>query len=422
MGMKILIFTMGSRGDVQPYVALGRALAARGHQVTLSCSQGFDDMIEAAGLTPAPLSIDIRALLESPEIKEALASFSAKIRAWRQFKPLMRKLLDETWEVARDVKPDLLLYHPKSGAAQHIAEALKIPGVATTLQPGFAETREFPQFLLPGMKLGGFANRLSHRAFAWLTYWSQSGFQKRWREETLGLAAPYPRDFFTGYDPAGGALPRLHGYSRHLQPKPADWGEGERITGYWFSESPEDWTPPEALARFLDAGQPPVYIGFGSMPSSDVERTSLAVTGALKLSGRRGILATGWGGLEDVVADEDIHVLERAPHAWLFPRCSAVVHHGGAGTTHEGLRWGRPSILCPLGVDQPYWGQRVKALGVGPAPIPQKALTAERLAQALEAAHKPAIERRAAEMAEAMSQEGGAAEAAAIVEQCGALP
>lgn len=420
--MKVLIFTMGSRGDVQPYVALGQALALRGHEVTLSCSQGFDRLIEAAGLTPAPLSIDIRALLDSPEIQEALDSFTAKIRAWRQFKPLMRQLLDESWQVARDVGPDALVYHPKSGAAQHFAEALKIPAIATTLQPGFAETREFPQFLLPGMKLGGFANRLSHRAFGWLAYWSQSGFQKRFREDTLGLNTAYPRNFFDGYHPAGRTMPRLHGYSRHLQPKPADWGARECITGYWFSEAEPDWTAPEDLVRFLEAGPPPVYIGFGSMPSRDVECTTRAVLSALKLSGRRGILATGWGGLKNLGQDESIHVLERAPHAWLFPHCSAVVHHGGAGTTHEGLRWGRPSILCPMGVDQPYWGYRAERLGVGPAPVPQRKLTAERLAQALEAAHSPNIERRAAAMAEAMAQEGGAAEAAAIVEQSCTLP
>lgn len=420
--MKILIFTMGSRGDVQPYVALGQALSARGHDVTLSCSQGFDEMIRTAGLTPAPLSIDIRALLESPEIQEALTSFKAKIRAWRRFKPLMRSLLDETWEVARDAGPDLLIYHPKSGAAQHIAEALGIPAIATTLQPGFAETNEFPQFLLPGMKLGGFANRMSHRAFGWLTCWSQVGFQKRWRRETLGLTTPYPRDFFAGYDPAGRALPRLHGYSRHIQPKPTDWGPGEEITGYWFSKAESGWAAPDALTGFLESGPPPVYIGFGSMPSSDAERTTRAVTGALKLSGRRGILATGWGGLEDLSGHPDIHVLERAPHAWLFPRCSAVVHHGGAGTTHEGLRWGRPSVLCPLGVDQPYWGRRVEALGAGPAPLAQKHLTAERLAQALDEAHTPAVRARAEELGEALRAEPGAQGAAEIVERSFAQP
>ncbi len=415
--MKILIFTMGSRGDVQPYVALGGALAERGHAVTLSCAQGFDSMITAAGLTPAPLSIDVRALLEQPEIKEAITSFTGKIRAWRRFKPMMRQQLDDMWRIAQDSAPDLLLYHPKGAAAQHFAEALQIPAIATSLQPGFVETAAFPQFLMPGLKLGAFANRLSHRALDLLTYWGQSGFQKRWREETLGLTTPYPRDFFAGYDPVGRRLPRLHGYSRHLQPKPADWSAREKITGYWFSQAEADWTPPEDLARFLAAGPPPVYIGFGSMPSRDAERTTRAVTGALRLCARRGILATGWDGLESLTQDKDILVLERAPHSWLFPRCSAVVHHGGAGTTHEGLRWGRPSILCPLGMDQPYWGRRVESLSVGPKPVPQKHLNASKLAKALDQAHSPTIERRAAEMAEAMAQEGGAAEAAAIVEE-----
>jgi sterol 3beta-glucosyltransferase len=137
---------------------------------------------------------------------------------------------------------------------------------------------------------------------------------------------------------------------------------------------------------------------------------------ALRLSGRRGLLASGWGGLEDAGRSESVFALEGAPHDWLFPRCAAIVHHGGAGTTHEALRWGRPSVICPFGVDQPFWGRQVNRLGAGPKPVAQKRLTAERLAGAIVQALDPAVAARAAEIGAAMRREGGADAAAAIVE------
>lgn len=415
--MNILIFTMGSRGDVQPYVALGAALRDLGHGVTVSTGQGFDDMIEAAGLSAAPLSVDIRALIESPDAQAALHSFSGKIKAWRSFKPLMRRQYDDMWRVAGEVRPELFIYHPKGSAAQLIAEVQRVPAVATSLQPAFVPTEAFPVIFAPAANLGPVGNRLSHRFFNSLVAWGQANSFGDWGKEVLGLAVSGRRDFFEGYDPKGRDLPRLHGYSKHMVPKPGDWPDREQITGYWFSEAARDWRPPQSLSDFLSAGPPPVYVGFGSMPAEDAERQTRIVIDALKLSGRRGVLATGWGGLKARADSDDIHLLESAPHSWLFPRCSAVVHHGGAGTTHEGLRWGRPSVVCPLTVDQPFWGRRVKALGAGPAPIPQKRLTATRLTQALEDAHQPEIQARASEIGEAMQFENGAQKAAEVISE-----
>jgi sterol 3beta-glucosyltransferase len=415
--MNILIFTMGSRGDVQPYVCLGAALRRLGHDVTISTGQGFDEMIEAQGMISAPISLNFRDLIALPEMQDALRSLSGKIRAWRSFGKLIRRHYDDMWAISQAVKPDLFLYHPKGFAAQHIAEAQQVSAVATTLQPAFVPTAEFPLIFLPFPGLGRFGNSLSHKLFAGLMNWGQSSSMKRWRSETLGLKSPYPGDFFAGYDPAGRVLPRLHGYSRHIVPKPADWSAREDITGYWFEEPANDWKPPEALVRFLNTGPPPVYVGFGSMPAEDAEQQTRIVIEALRTVGRRGILATGWGGLKDLPHSENIHMLDAAPHSWLFPHCSTVVHHGGAGTTHEGLRWGRPSVICPLSVDQPYWGRRVMALGAGPAPLPQKRLKAANLAKAIETAHDPAIRTRAEQIGAAIRAEGGADAAAAIIDR-----
>lgn len=415
--MRILILTLGSRGDVQPYVALGAALWARGHDVIVSTGRGFEAMIEARGLAAAPLSDDVREMIQTPEIQAALRTFSGKIRAWRASKGLFRRQLDEMWAVAQEVRPDIILYHhPKGLAAQHIAEALQIIAVPTALIPAYIPTAAFPSPGLPFGDLGHIGNRMSHKVVVGLMHRLLSGQIGRWRRERLGLAEKGPQDLFGGYCPQRKTVPRLHGFSRQLVPAAEDWGKREKVTGYWFSEPTAGWQPPPALARFLEAGPPPVYVGFGSMPGEDAARLTQNVIDALRAARKRGVLATGWGGLAQVEDAERVHFLESAPHDWLFPRCAAVVHHGGAGTTHEGLRWGRPSIICPVFGDQPFWGQRVAATGAGPLPLPQKRLTAETLSEALKATEAPEMRRRAAEIGEALRAEHGAAGAAAEVD------
>jgi len=413
--MRILISTFGTRGDVQPYVALGVALRAMGHDVTVSTGQGFDDMIAAYGLTPAPATIDYRALLDTPEAQAALRTFSGKVKALTAFKRHILQQLDDMWRIAQDVQPDAIVYHAKAHASQHIAEKLGIIAIPTALQPLLVPTQAFPCILLPFGDLGPKGNLYSHQFLNWVMTAVQRPMLKKWCQERLGLSGEITRFILDGYDPSGRPVPRLHGYSRHLVPKPKDWSENEHITGYWSLPPEEAWQPPEDLALFLQAGDPPVYIGFGSMPAQNARAQTLIVLNTLHQTGQRAVLATGWGGLESIATSDAIHVLEAAPHSWLFPRCSAIVHHGGAGTTHEALLWGRPSLVCPVGADQPFWGRRIAKLGLGPEPIPQRRLTRAALAEALIALKDPAMIARAGEMSAAMRAEGGALEAANLV-------
>ncbi|HUF26315.1 MAG TPA: glycosyltransferase, partial [Gemmatimonadaceae bacterium] len=183
-------------------------------------------------------------------------------------------------------------------------------------------------------------------------------------------------------------------------------------------DRPADWKPPAALKRFLASGEPPVYVGFGSMAGRDPQRVTGIVIDALQSVGLRGVLATGWGGLTSDGLPDTMFPLGDVPHDWLFPRMTAVVHHGGAGTTAAGLRAGRPTVICPFFGDQPFWGWRVHELGVGSEPIPQKKLTAGRLAAALrQVTALPVIRRNADALGDKIRSEDGVANAIAVVEQ-----
>lgn len=210
---------------------------------------------------------------------------------------------------------------------------------------------------------------------------------------------------------------RLYPYSPAVIPTPADWDANSIATGYWFLEQTDEWTPDPALLRFLAAGPAPVYVGFGSMPAEDATAKTRVVLEALAEAGLRGVLATGWGGLSAAEVPDSVFTLDAAPHDWLFTRMAAVVHHGGAGTTGAGLRAGVPTVICPFFGDQPFWGRRVAALGVGPAPIAQKKLTAERLAAALRSATgDPEIRSRAAALSATIRREDGIGRAIEAIE------
>lgn len=400
--MNILILALGSRGDVQPYVALGGALVAAGHRVTLAAPKGYDAMIEAAGIAPAPLPVDFQTLLQQPELQAAMTSLTGWFKAYRWASEIMADQLSEMWRVGLALSPDLILYHYKGAMGPYLGRRLGVPAVPVPLQPGFAPTGEYPQFLLGRRSHGALYNRATHRVVLAAMQMGTNLMVRRWCKAS-GTDIGSKMDIRLGYHPSGDPI-RIHAFSPTLVPRPADWPAQDHQPGYFFTD-PAPFDPPADLAAFLKAGPPPLYAGFGSMPGLDHARTTQALLGALAATGQRAVLATGWGGISGVETGANIHVLGALPHSWLFPQVSAVIHHGGSGTTHEGLRWGRPSILCPLFADQPFFGARVAGLGAGPAPIRQKHLTADGLARAIETALTPGVARRAGELGEQIRTE-----------------
>jgi sterol 3beta-glucosyltransferase len=211
----------------------------------------------------------------------------------------------------------------------------------------------------------------------------------------------------------------LGAYSSKVIPQPPDWRESVHITGYWLPDARMEWQPSPELMAFLDAGDPPVYIGFGSMAGEHPEHLAKVVLEAIAKSGQRGLMLTGWGGLHADLIPDNVFMADSAPHSWLFPRMAAVVHHGGAGTTGEGLRAGVPAVIVHFAFDQPFWGARIKAMGLGPDPIPQKNLNADRLANAIRIAVTDAgMNQRAKSYGETIRGEDVLGKAVEVIKRC----
>ncbi len=422
--MHVLILTIGSRGDVQPFVALGAGLIARGHRVTLATSPRFRSVVEDAGLTFAPVSDEMVALADSPTGRAMFESMGSSyvrtlanlVRIVRRLGPMQRDLLNDGWAAADAARPDLVVYHPKMFGAPHYAEKLGIPAVLGLLFPQLVPTDAFPAVGFPERNWGAWYNRLTYRIVLGISGRLARYLGQPWRADHGLPLIPREVDFLHNAD--GAPIPVLHGFSPSVVRPPSDWPDATTTTGFWFVDRFDAWTPPGDLRAFLDAGDPPVYVGFGSMAARDPERTTRIVLEAVSRAGVRAILATGWGGLTVSDLPDSVHLLDAAPHDWLFPRVSAVVHHGGAGTTAAGLRAGRPTIVCPFFGDQPFWGRRVHELGAGPRAIPQKELTPEKLADALVQATTDAEMRRRAEvLGVAIRSEHGVDRAVAVLER-----
>lgn len=419
--MKVLVLTYGSRGDVQPYVALGLGLKARGHEVTLATSERFRAFVEDRGLRFGSMSDDLLAIIDTDQGKDLLEKgsslfqiFKSSIRMARQVAPLQRAMMGETWEIARDVDPDIIVYHSKAGSAPHIAEKLGVPCVLATPIPMFVPTRAFRFVVFPDWKLGGWYNKASYTLILFLTNRVWARYIRDFRKS---IDLPPLKTYDMRRTADGRDILILHGHSEAVLPRPDDWPDSAHVTGYLFLKSNTAWTPPEDLQAFLDAGPPPVYVGFGSMAGRDPQRLARVVVEALRRAGLRGIIATGWGGLKADALPDTILRIDQAPHEWLFPRVAAVVHHGGAGTTAAGLRAGKPSVIVPFFGDQPFWGSLVHAIGAGPKPIRRSRLTAVRLAAALrEATCSHDMQAVAARIGEQIRREDGVARAVALIE------
>ncbi|HSD82983.1 MAG TPA: glycosyltransferase [Anaerolineae bacterium] len=406
--MKICIMTFGTRGDVQPYVALGRGLQAAGYEVTIATLAEFRSLVIDYGLQHDVLRGDFLKAAQAAEQQSAAGKRGNPLKLFRQYIQMARDTLADEWASAQ--KAEVLIYNSAALGGYHIAEKMGIPAFASFPAPLYSPTREFPSPFLPFRNLGPF-NKLSHRLFAAMGPAMYRRPIRDWRRDVLGLPSAKGEDRLRGKP-----VTTLYAYSEAVLPRPADWDESSVVTGYWFLDAPHDWQPDPALVKFLQSGSPPVYVGFGSMFMQGGVRKTEIILKALRLAGRRGVVATGWGGLSASITSDGIFVLDAAPHDWLFPQVAAVVHHGGAGTTGAALQAGKPTVVCPLVGDQPFWGRRLDALGVGPSPLSRRQFTAEKLAEAIaRAVTDQGIRQRAAALGAIIRAEDGVGNAVALI-------
>ncbi len=403
--MRIVIIAPGSRGDVQPYVALGKGLKNAGHFIRFVSHKNFEPLVSAYGLEFWSVDSDVKGIVENNEMRERIEKGNFLKLMAQMAKEAQREAISfSEGGLAAAQEMDIVLAGMGGlYISLAVAEKLNLPLVQAYVVP-FTPTQEFASVLTP--KLPAPLNRFSHQLTRQIMWQGFRSADTLARKKVLGIPpAPLsgPYNSKSTQD-----MPVLYGFSPSVIPSPSDWNGNTHITGYWFLDEGDDWQPPSALLDFLQSGSPPVYIGFGSMSNRNPEQTADLIIQALTRVKQRAVLLSGWGGLQKANSPDSIFMIDSIPHSWLFPRVSAVIHHGGASTTAAGLRAGVPSIIIPFFGDQPFWGQRIADLGVGSKPIPRKKLTVERLANAIrEVVSNEDIRQRAAKLGNQIQTENG---------------
>ena len=400
--MRIAVICNDTRGGVQPYVALASGLRDAGHDVRALAPVGLVHLFEGTGVRvePLPLTHDADTFTASGLAERG--TVSAMVMLARELPRRLTAWSLKTLEFCEGVD---VMTGGVGGMTIGLAAAQKlgIPFVPTHLRPVGHPTNAFPGMLFPNLpdrmdKFGEHRTpRLSDLAL-WLPFRAAMASV---RKKAFGL------ERFV--DPTHGQV-KLYGFSRHVVPMPQD--KGHQVTGYWTNGSDEAWQPPADLADFLKTRRQVVSIGFGSMGSSDPEHAADMAIATAQLLGTKLIVLGGSRGLK-TTNGEHVFYADAVQHEWLFPRVDAIVHHGGAGTTGAALMAGKPSIVVPFAVDQPFWASRVKSLGVGPEPIPRRDLRIRTLVSAVKMTLEDEIMRgKARDLGQMLRAEHGASVAA----------
>ena len=407
--MKIAIIAFGTRGDVQPAVALGKALKAEGHTIRILAGTNFKNWIERHGLEAVASQIDIQDVMESDLGREWTEKGSNVLTQMRVVKKLLKhtgwQTMSDAWIACQDAEV-IISSFTSDIYALSIAEKLGIRQISMPLQPALYPTRSGAATMnAPLPDRNSVINRYFGKLFLEPFQWRLSGeMVNRFRTEVLSLK-PQTR---AEYLEKKRNLVTVQAYSRHVVPHAEDWPSTIRTTGFWFLDEQNEWKPSTELNDFLNSGEQPICIGFGSMTGRNPEQVMQTVRDAVRNSGKRAVWLSGWAGIGDTDLGENIFCVDAAPHEWLYPRVAAAVHHGGAGSTGASLRAGVPTIIIPHLGDQAFWGQRVYSLGAGPKPILRKKLTATALAAAItEATTNPVMKKKAEELGSKIRTEDG---------------
>ena len=341
----ISILCSGSRGDVQPYLALALELQKLGNPVRIVSNKNFESFVRGYGVDFYPINADYQSANVDPAMIRQAQQADTPLRmlfTFRKMKEYGAHMLEDFFSACEGSQ--VIVYHPGIAIGYFAAERLGVPAVLASPFPLHSTRQQTSVILYGKVKANPVVNRLSYKllqSMLWMT--SKSTIQSFWRKK-FGLL---PAHFASPYERHTDARhPTVISCSNHIFERPDDWNANIHQDGYWFLDESDIYTPSPALAEFLAKGEKPIYIGFGSM--FDTERTAALtkiILEGLALTGQRAILG-GFGKLEQL--PETVFTVESIPHSWLFERVSAVCHHGGAGTSAAGFRAGVPSAIFPL--------------------------------------------------------------------------
>lgn len=417
--LSIVIMAVGSRGDVQPFIPIGRRLAQR-HRVRIATHREFRPMVERAGLEFYPLAGDPHELMEFI-VKTGGSILPTRVdQLWEDVpkkRAMIAEILASTWRACIEPDPeapegrlfraDAIVANPPSYGHIHCAEALHIPLHMVFTMPWTA-TCAFPH---PFARIDPTVHRpvenfLSYGVLDLLVWAGIGDLVDAFRTKTLGLPPLALTDGAALFDDH--EVPFTYLWPDSLVPKPAEWGPHIDLANFIHYEQARTYEPPPALLDFLAAGETPIYVGFGSVVAENPAVLTRTIFTALRKAGARGIVSQGWAHLGGEAPPPNVFMIGDCPHDWLFARCRAVCHHGGAGTTSAGLRAGLPTIVVPFFGDQFFWGRIVADAGAGPEPIPIRRLDTEHLVAALDACRRPQIRERAGELGARLRATDGA--------------
>jgi sterol 3beta-glucosyltransferase len=412
--MRIDILAIGSQGDVQPSVALGVGLQSAGHHVRIVTMGGFEALVRPYGLEHLQIGNAPKAIADTSAGRSWIERRASAIGFLRGFVRVAASMIESGiaayWNACGNV--DALIVTPMGlPVGMHIAERLGVP----MIRAAFAPTRhDWAGRSNLAAALRGDLNASTAAVFRALLWSQLRGVTNKARRNVLELP---PLPFKEPYGAMNRRrVPVLDAYSPSVVPAPPNCASWVYVTGYWFLDNAQAWTPPYELADFLESGPAPVFVGFGSTPFPKSDSATDLIVEAIRQAGRRGVIVAGGSGLRTGRLTDDVLSVESVPHSWLFPRVSAAVHHGGAGVTGAALRSGLPSVVVPIFGDQPFWGQRVFQLGAGPRPIAARELTAENLGNAIRFAARTDVRRRAGSLGEQIRRENGVARAIEVIQ------
>jgi sterol 3beta-glucosyltransferase len=414
--LNIVILAIGTLGDVQPCIALGVGLKEAGFSVRIASHEPFRQFIIDHKLSFSPIFGDPSEWAEGEELLSLVQHGRNYYRWLRQLRklaqPLMEDILESCLRACQGA--GAIIYTPLAWAGYSLAQYLKTPCFMASMQP-LNPTCYFASPWSPqNFNIGPAYNLFTHHAVEQLYWYFNKPFINHWRQNSLNLPALPSRG------PFGQECWRLqkflNAYSRFVLPIPPDWPENVHVTGYWFLKPDSQWQPPASLIDFIRSGSPPVYIGFGSIVDFNQHALLEIIIKALSKAGKRGILQINGNMLTERRISDDILNIGWTPHDWLFPQMSAIVHHGGAGTTANSLRAGVPSIIIPSAWDQPFWGKRMADLRVGPPPIQRSQLSSDRLCYSIQRAiEDKTIKLSALKLSNSICGEDGVSEAVRII-------